>query len=167
MSNHENAPTDSPTLASASVSPELQELIERARRLLSAAQPDDGHVKRVRYDHGGGRMFRAVPRGHGAPWHDDEDRTLMIDAYQEGDREFHFAAASLVRDLASSLTRLQQGIEQVRKEMLQDAENWKHYGYRDPETSDESAMDKADGATQVLKKYADLLLTLLQPNQEP
>lgn len=72
---------------------------EEAERLLKDITPDDEHMKRNRYDHGGGRMFR-----------DAEDRTLVIDAYQEGDREFYFNAPRLVRQLLAllSVVRTQQ-----------------------------------------------------------
>lgn len=62
----------------------LQEIAARAEK----ATPTDGrYTKRVRYDHGGGRMYLAVPLGVL-----NEERKLIIDAYDQDDREFYFHA---------------------------------------------------------------------------
>jgi hypothetical protein len=67
--------------------------LDEALRLLAAIQPDDAHVHRARYDHGGGRMYRELPDGR---------RSLILDVYEHGDREFYFNAARLVRALLGS-----------------------------------------------------------------
>lgn len=64
--------------------------LDEALQLLAAIQPDDACVHRVRYDHGGGRMYRETP---------DRRRSLILDVYEAGDREFYFNAARLVRAL--------------------------------------------------------------------
>lgn len=78
-------------------------VIAEAERLLANITPDDCHVQRMRYEHGGGRMYRAVPTPE-QRYLGEEDRTLIIDAYNEGDREFYFAAASVVRQLLALVT---------------------------------------------------------------
>lgn len=63
---------------------------------LEAATATDEHTKRVRYDHGGGRMYREAAG----------DRDLLVDCYNLGDREFYFSAVDDVRYLLSALREL-------------------------------------------------------------
>ena len=55
----------------------LSEMEEREK----AATPEP--MVRIRYDHGGGRMYQEKPDG---------GRNLVLDAYEEPDREFYFQA---------------------------------------------------------------------------
>lgn len=70
----------------------LAEIESRARK--ATAEP----IVRIRYDHGGGRAFKTPD---GAP--DSTPRDLILDCYDEKDREFYFHALCDVNDLARAL----------------------------------------------------------------
>ena len=64
----------------------------QAIRARHAAATDVSAAVRSRYDHGGGRMYI-----------DGEARSLVLDAYEEADREFYFNAHADVAALLSAL----------------------------------------------------------------
>jgi len=72
--------------------------VPRLRELLDGAKPKHEHVHRARYDHGGGRMY-----SHSDPDNGDGRRDLMLDAYNEGVREFHFTIADELPALLAAL----------------------------------------------------------------
>lgn len=72
----------------------IEDRIAEIRQRLDDALPDDEHVVRARYEHGGGRMWREAPKG---------SRDLIIDAYDQSDREFYFDAKAAVHDLLAAL----------------------------------------------------------------
>ncbi len=61
------------------------------------------HLVRYRYSHGGGRMTREQPT----------DQGLVIDAYNEGDREFYFSAVDDVAALLAEVERLREQLDAV------------------------------------------------------
>lgn len=95
--------------------PVTDEIVSEAERLLSALTPEPHVVHR--YEHGGGRVYREVPRPE-PNYRGDTDRTLIADYYHVGDREFHIAAPQLVRQLIDALkgARLAAGAEPPRSE---------------------------------------------------
>lgn len=74
--------------------PTLPDRLAEIRARLDAATPGP-HVQN-RYDHGGGRSYVESPR------------QLVLDVYEEGDREFYFHAPADIAYLLSALTSLQQ-----------------------------------------------------------
>jgi hypothetical protein len=84
-----------------------------AERLLAATTPEPW--QQIRYDHGGGRMYQAVPRAD-ARYPGEERRSLIIDAYQQGDREFYFNATRLVRSLLAEIDRVTRALGEVQQD---------------------------------------------------
>lgn len=80
--------------------PDTSRSIASAETLLAQLTPEPHVVHR--YEHGGGRVYREVPR-ESPHYRGETERTLIADYYQEGDREFHIAAPGLVRDLLADL----------------------------------------------------------------
>lgn len=70
--------------------PKDDPLLETVTAALANRTP--GPIVYVRYEHGGGRAYRSVPRPDVVAWGDQEDRTLVLDCYHEGDRELFFHA---------------------------------------------------------------------------
>lgn len=66
---------------------------EEIRARAYKATPTTEHIKRARYDHGGGRMYRET----------GNDRDLILDVYDEGDREFYFNALEDMEFLLSKV----------------------------------------------------------------
>lgn len=85
----------------------VSDVRSEAARLLKGISQEP--LTRIRYEHGGGRMYK-----------DGESRQLVIDAYDEPDREFYFAAAGLVRDLLALLASLVRGEQQQEQKNQED-----------------------------------------------
>lgn len=68
------------------------------RRLHAEATPDDGCIVRDRYQYGGGRMSRV----------NGVDRQLILDVYDEGNREFYFSVHSSLPALLDELDLLRE-----------------------------------------------------------
>jgi hypothetical protein len=153
---------DSSTLASASVSP----VIARAEQLLKDITPgawavapcsdtDEtrdvvaGYSERIE----GGRTIKQ------AEWIAELSGDFDFDTDEEAEfqkieanAQFIAAAPQLVRDLVSSLTRLQQGIEQVREEIAVTATEEREI---------------SQGMFDLMQGWADRLLTLSQGRATP
>lgn len=83
-----------------------QVIEQRFRRATDVGVPA---AKAARYEHGGGRLFIDAPAG--------ESRTLVLDAYNEADREFYFHAHGDVARLLVEHTADQAEIARLRQEM--------------------------------------------------
>ena len=77
--------------------------IEEIRARHAAATDTDGYATRfIRYEHGGGRLYREI---------NEHGRSLILDAYEEADREFYFAAHADVRTLLARIDELEANRE--------------------------------------------------------
>jgi len=90
----------------------------------------------MRYDHGGGRFYREVGR----------DRSLIADFYNEGDREYYFAAANATEALRK-LVAIAKAAEKVADvEILAD-----EYGVTPQAQRELEALDSALQAAKEAK----------------
>ena len=74
--------------------------LEPIKARCEKATPFDERMRQNRYEHGGGRMFRDGDAG---------DRSLVLDCYDEPDREFYFHAYQDVKTLLAEVERLRAG----------------------------------------------------------
>ena len=75
-------------------------LVETRELLANAAH---GPLKLIRYEHGGGRLYR------------EEPRDLIADFYDAGNRELYYRAPELLRALADEVERLREDNESLRE----------------------------------------------------
>lgn len=83
-----------------------EELAE-IKTLIAAATPEP--LRRNLYDHGGGRMYRDGGSG---------ERKLVLDAYDQADRDFYFSARVNMMTLVQEVERLQAENAKAWREVL-------------------------------------------------
>ena len=83
----------------------MTDTTERAKKLLADATPGPWSISR--YDHGGCRAFVQ----------DDRTRSLVFDAYHEGDSELLFAAPTIIRELIEENERLASERDEARAKL--------------------------------------------------
>lgn len=88
------------------------------RELLARATPMDEFVQLIRYDHGGGRLFRETDEG-------TRNRKLIADFYEESDRELFYAMRNSAASLLDGYERAQRPrsvVDLRRAECVREAE---------------------------------------------
>lgn len=76
-----------------------EELNEIEQRANAATDLPENQTRRNRYDHGGGRMYVESNGG----------RDLIVDVYNECDREFYFHARTDIPKLIAALRECRRG----------------------------------------------------------
>lgn len=88
---------------------------------LEQITPHDEHLVFARYGHGGGRLFRQLPDESALR---SGERTLILDVYQEGDRELYFKAVDLLRRALVLLSFQQAEIARLQGQMSELIGKW-------------------------------------------
>lgn len=87
-----------------------EDVQEEAKRLLEGVTPEP--LKFTRYGHGGARLYRDGDAG---------ERQLVADFFDEGNREFYYAAPRLVRSLLAHVESLSRRCAELEQELKQPA----------------------------------------------
>lgn len=115
-----------------------------AARAEKATPTTTEHIKRARYDHGGGRMYRAIPLGVL-----NEERTLIVDTYNLGDREFYFHALEDVQTLLAALRAAEARVQELDRYLTSAIDD-----YNEQKARAEAAEQRAERYREVLDLIA-------------
>lgn len=87
----------------------MTRLEEIEERLAGATPVDPATTRQVRYEHGGGRMYVESGQRVGL------NRDLILDVYDEGNREFYFNAPADIRHLVDRVKRLEAALTDINE----------------------------------------------------